>query len=118
MKFLVVVPCYDEEKRLLVNEFRAFIEKKFISSNDHQRFWTFKILAKILGSSAVKYFSKFIKEVPDDEKISLYAVSNLGEIDDPRVIKSLLNFLKTDSFLIREQVFRSLCKVFLSQIFL
>ena len=80
-------------------------------SNDHQRFWTFKILAKILGSSAVKYFSKFIKEVPDDEKISLYAVSNLGEIDDPRVIKSLLNFLKTDSFLIREQVFRSLCKV-------
>ena len=88
-----------------------FIENKFINGNDHQRFWTFKILAKILGSSAVKYFSKFIKEVPDDEKISLYAVSNLGEIDDPRVIKSLLNFLKTDSFLIREQVFRSLCKV-------
>ena len=87
------------------------LEKKFTNSNDHQRFWTFKILAKILGSSAVKYFSKFIKEVPDDEKISLYAVSNLGEIDDPRVLKSLLNFLKTDSFLIREQVFRSLCKV-------
>ena len=58
-----------------------FIENKFINGNDHQRFWTFKILAKILGSSAVKYFSKFIKEVPDDEKISLYAVSNLGEID-------------------------------------
>ena len=88
-----------------------FLEKNFSNSNDHQRFWTFKIIARVLGSSAVKYFSKFIKELPDDEKISLYAVSNLGEIDDSRVIKSLLNFLKTDSFLIREQVFRSLCKV-------
>ncbi len=87
------------------------LERNFNRSNDHQKFWTFKIIAKILGSNAVKYFSKFIKEVPDDEKMSLYAVSNLGEIDDPRVIKSLLNFLKTDSFLIREQVFRSLCKV-------
>ena len=87
------------------------LERNFSRSNDHQKFWTFKIIAKILGSNAVKYFSKFIKEVPDDEKMSLYAVSNLGEIDDPRVIKSLLNFLKTDSFLIREQVFRSLCKV-------
>ena len=87
------------------------LERNFNRSNDHQKFWTFKIIAKILGSNAVKYFSKFIKDVPDDEKMSLYAVSNLGEIDDPRVIKSLLNFLKTDSFLIREQVFRSLCKV-------
>ena len=61
-------------------------------------FGRLRSLAKILGSSAVKYFSKFIKEVSDDEKISLYAVSNLGEIDDPRVIKSLLNFLKTGFF--------------------
>ena len=87
------------------------LERSFLEADDHQRFWTFKIIAKSLGSEAVKYFSKFIKNDPDDEKMQLYAVSNLGEIDDPRVLKSLLNFLKTDSFLIREQVFRSLCKV-------
>lgn len=87
------------------------LERNFSEADDHQRFWTFKIIAKSLGSEAVKYFSKFIKNDPDDEKMQLYAVSNLGEIDDPRVLKSLLNFLKTESFLIREQVFRSLCKV-------
>jgi twitching motility protein PilT len=92
-----------------------FLEQKFPSSNAHQRFWTFKILALILGSSAIPYFSQFLKQEPQNEQLQVFAVSNLGEINDGRVVKSLLNFLKTDSFLISEEVGRSLKKLVHSQ---
>jgi len=100
--------------RCLVDQGKAavqFLDQNFTRSNEHQKFWTFKITAKVLGSDAIKYFSKFLKQDSDNDQIQIYAVSNLGEIQDARVIKSLLNFLKTDSFLIQEEVYRSLCKL-------
>ncbi|MCJ8344223.1 PilT/PilU family type 4a pilus ATPase [bacterium] len=101
-------------KLLLVHEGQAvkYIEQAFDTANSHQRFWSFRILARILSSEAIKYFSKFIKSHPNDEQLQTFAVSNLGEIIDAKVINTLLNFLKSDSFLISEEVFRSLCKLY------
>ncbi|PCJ17878.1 MAG: hypothetical protein COB02_12485 [Candidatus Cloacimonadota bacterium] len=101
-------------KLLLVHKEQAvkYIEQAFDTANSHQRFWSFRILAHILNSEAIKYFSKFIKSNPNDEQLQTFAVSNLGEIIDTKVIHTLLNFLKTDSFLISEEVFRSLTKLY------
>lgn len=89
-----------------------YIEQAFDTANSHQRFWSFRILAHILNSDAIKYFSKFIKSNPGNEQLQTFAVSNLGEIKDSKVINTLLNFLKTDSFLISEEVFRSISKLY------
>ena len=68
-----------------------FLEGKFPDANPDQRFWTFKIFAILLGSTATPYFSKFLKQDPHNEQLQVFAVSNLGEINDARVIKTLLN---------------------------
>jgi twitching motility protein PilT len=89
----------------------SFLEQQFASANSDQRFWTFRILAILLKSGAIQYFSRFLKSQGHDEQLQIFAVSNLGEIDDPRVIKTLVNFLRTDSFLLAEEVYRSLLKL-------
>jgi twitching motility protein PilT len=92
-----------------------FLEEQFTNANNHQQFWTFKIFAILLKSEAIRHFSNFIRIGAKNDKIQIYAVSNLGEIHEPKVVRTLLNFLKTDSFLINEEVFRSLCKLAATQ---
>ncbi len=104
----------EKASKLLVQKGKTcveFLENSFASASSDQRFWTFRILAILLKSGAIQYFSRFLKAHGHDEQLQIFAVSNLGEIDDPRVIKTLVNFLRTDSFLLTEEVYRSLYKL-------
>jgi len=88
-----------------------YLESHFADGNSHQKYWTFRIMARMLGNEAIRYFSAFFRHDPRNEQLQIFAVSNLGEIEDPKIIRTLLNFLKTDSFLIHEEVRRSLVKL-------
>jgi twitching motility protein PilT len=85
-----------------------YLEEQFSKANSNQKFWSFKVFAILKGCDAVRYFSKFIKLYPNDEQLQLFAVTNLAEIQDPKIIRTLLNFVKSDSFMILEEVRRSL----------
>ncbi len=99
----------------LGREVVPFLEERFQHGNSHQRYWTFRILARLLGPEAIKSFSNFFKLDPKNEELQIFAVSNLGEIDEPRIVRTLLNFLRTESFFIHEEVHRSLKKLVRTQ---
>ncbi|MBI4865792.1 MAG: PilT/PilU family type 4a pilus ATPase [Candidatus Wallbacteria bacterium] len=67
-----------------------------------QKFWAFKILAKVMGVKAVEPLTKILKN-PAEEQQGAYALAALKEIRHPVVIPTLISMLGHDSWYYRAE---------------
>ncbi|MBI3893080.1 MAG: PilT/PilU family type 4a pilus ATPase [Candidatus Wallbacteria bacterium] len=72
------------------------------SGTPDQKFWAFKILAKVMGVKAVEPLTKILKN-PAEEQQGAYALAALKEIRHPIVIPTLIAMLGHDSWYYRAE---------------
>ncbi|MBI4872756.1 MAG: PilT/PilU family type 4a pilus ATPase [Candidatus Riflebacteria bacterium] len=72
------------------------------SGTADQKFWAFKILAKVMGVKAVEPLTKILKS-PGDEQQGAYALAALKEIRHPAVIPTLVGLLSHESWYYRAE---------------
>ena len=81
--------------------------------SQNQRFWAFKIMARIMGENAVVPLSKILETPAEDlaEDSRPYALAALKEIRSPKVIPPLLSLLSNDSWYLRAEAAEVLAAV-------
>lgn len=77
------------------------LKDAFDHGNRDIRFWTVKVMSQMLGGQAIDAFLKLLRSPADD--LRYYAVTALGEIDDPVAINAVITAFSDNSWLVRSQ---------------
>ncbi|PCJ19163.1 MAG: hypothetical protein COB02_08940 [Candidatus Cloacimonadota bacterium] len=79
------------------------LKKVLKEGSDHQRYWSFKALGKVLQEKALTTFSNIIFSKDYDEKIRAYALSGVKEIKSTEITPLLIKCLDSDLWPLRAQ---------------
>lgn len=77
------------------------LRNAFTSGNKDIRYWTVKLLGKVLGDEAIDAFKKILKSEKKD--LRYYALTALGENDNEEVLSLIISCLSDESWLVRAQ---------------
>lgn len=77
------------------------LKNAFFQGNDDVKYWTVRLIAKILKGNAVGILKKMLN-TPQKE-IRFFIVTALGETDDPRALPTLIEAFKDNFWQIRSQ---------------
>ncbi|MDP7423314.1 MAG: HEAT repeat domain-containing protein, partial [bacterium] len=86
-----------------------YLKKAFLKGNSDIKYWTIKLIAKILKSKAIPVIDDLIHQVPGE--VDFYAVSALGEINSEAAIDPLIECFQSSSWLIRQTAAEMLKKM-------
>ena len=69
-----------------------FLKKAFMKGNSDIKYWSIKLIAKIMKTKAIGVLEDLIKKTPGE--VDFYAVTALGEINDEAAIDPLIECFK------------------------
>lgn len=86
-----------------------FLKKAFMKGNSDIKYWSIKLIAKIMKTKTIPVLEDLIKATPGE--VDFYAVTALGEINDEAAIDPLIECFKSSSWLIRQTAAEQLMKM-------
>jgi twitching motility protein PilT len=84
------------------------MKKAIQSGTDDQRYWCFKILGRIGGTSVLKTLMEILVSKDYDDKVRSYALSGIQEVRAPQSIPIFINTLDSDLWVLRAQASKAL----------
>ncbi|MCO4782489.1 MAG: Flp pilus assembly complex ATPase component TadA [Candidatus Cloacimonetes bacterium] len=79
------------------------LKKTLRDGTSHQRYWSFKVLGKVLQEKALSTFSNIIFSKEYDEKTRAYALGGVKEIQSEEITPLLIKCLDSDLWPLRAQ---------------
>lgn len=79
------------------------LKKALKDGTNHQRYWSFKVLGKVLQEKALNTFSNIIFSKDYDEKTRAYALGGVKEIQSTEITTLLIKCLDSDLWPLRAQ---------------
>ncbi|MCJ8347241.1 Flp pilus assembly complex ATPase component TadA [bacterium] len=79
------------------------LKKTLREGSNHQRYWSFKVLGKVLQEKALGTFSNIIFSKDYDEKVRAYALGGVKEIQSTEITPLLIKCLDSDLWPLRAQ---------------
>jgi len=116
----LLVKCLSDESWIVRNEAANalykygetainYLKSQLASGNKDVRFWTIKLLAKILKEKALPFLKKAMKS--DNPELRYNTIIALSEIKSDTIIPILINCLSDSSWIVRRQAAETLKKI-------